>query len=266
MIASVSGTTNITADSYAGGISGIAALGQSIALKDFYTGKKDLTGLLGSLLSGLLTQDEENVLLSLTGISPSVLAGNEITGSLTVKANDKYAGGMVGQGDGVKIISSSDLEAKSYVWKNVIGELNYTVLGRKNTISNLKEISAQSRSGGVIGEAKTASAGGILNKTLGIGNFLGFEIENITVSSIDTPGIIYATQDYAGGFAGKAMGGKVSNVHISELQKVEANNYAGGFAGYGGTGSLAETGALNILGLVKISNLLESGTRTCIRY
>ncbi len=143
---SVSGTTNITADSYAGGISGIAALGQSIALKDFYTGKKDLTGLLGSLLSGILTQDEENVLLSLTGISPSVLAGNEITGSLTVKANDKYAGGMVGQGDGVKIISSSDLEAKSYVWKNVIDELNYTVLGRKNTISNLKEISAQSRS------------------------------------------------------------------------------------------------------------------------
>ena len=254
---SVSGTTNITADSYAGGISGIAALGQSIALKDFYTGKKDLTGLLGSLLSGILTQDEENVLLSLTGISPSVLAGNEITGSLTVKANDKYAGGMVGQGDGVKIISSSDLEAKSYVWKNVIDELNYTVLGRKNTISNLKEISAQSRSGGVIGEAKTASAGGILNKTLGIGNFLGFEIENITVSSIDTPGIIHATQDYAGGFAGKAMGGTVSNVHISELQKVEANNYAGGFAGYGGTGSLAETGALNILGLVKIANLLD---------
>ena len=254
---SVSGTTNITADSYAGGISGIAALGQSISLKDFYTGKKDLTGLLGSLLSGILTQDEENVLLSLTGISPSVLAGNEITGSLTVKANDKYAGGMVGQGDGVKIISSSDLEAKSYVWKNVIDELNYTVLGRKNTISNLKEISAQSRSGGVIGEAKTASAGGILNKTLGIGNFLGFEIENITVSSIDTPGIIHATQDYAGGFAGKAMGGTVSNVHISELQKVEANNYAGGFVGYGGTGSLAETGALNILGLVKISNLLN---------
>ncbi|MCG4880086.1 Cna B-type domain-containing protein [Amedibacillus dolichus] len=254
---SVSGTTNITADSYAGGISGIAALGQSISLKDFYTGKKDLTGLLGSLLSGILTQDEENVLLSLTGISPSVLAGNEITGSLTVKANDKYAGGMVGQGDGVKIISSSDLKVKSYVWKNVIGELNYTVLGRKNTISNLKEISAQSRSGGVIGEAKTASAGGILNKTLGIGNFLGFEIENITISSINAPGIIHATQDYAGGFAGKAMGGTVSNVHISELQKVEANNYAGGFAGYGGTGSLAETGALNILGLVKIANLLD---------
>ena len=254
---SVSGTTNITADSYAGGISGIAALGQSIALKDFYTGKKDLTGLLGSLLSEILTQDEENVLLSLTGISPSVLAGNEITGSLTVKANDKYAGGMVGQGDGVKIISSSDLKVKSYVWKNVIGELNYTVLGRKNTISNLKEISAQSRSGGVIGEAKTASAGGILNKTLGIGNFLGFEIENITISSINAPGIIHATQDYAGGFAGKAMGGTVSNVHISELQKVEANNYAGGFAGYGGTGSLAETGALNILGLVEIANLLD---------
>ena len=46
-------------------------------------------------------------------------------------------------------------------------------------------------------------------------------------------------------------------MQISELQKVEANNYAGGFVGYGGTGSLAETGALNILGLVKISNLLN---------
>ena len=113
---------------------------------------------------------------------------------------------------------------------------------------------------------KQASAGGILNKTLGIGNFLGFEIENITISSINAPGIIHATQDYAGGFAGKAMGGTVSNVHISELQKVEANNYAGGFAGYGGTGSLAETGALNILGLVKIANLLDPGTRACLGY
>lgn len=256
---SVSGTTNITANSYAGGISGIAALGQSISLKDFYTGKKDLTGLLGSLLSGVLSQDQENVLLSLTGISPSVLAGNEITGSLTVQVNDKYAGGMVGQADGVKILSSSNLEAKSYVWKNVIGTLNYTVLGRNNTISNLKEISGQSHVGGVIGEVKTASAGGILNKTLGIGNFLGFEIENTTVSSINTSGIINATQDYAGGFAGRAMGGTVSNVHINELQKVEANNYAGGFVGYGGTGSLAETEALDILGLnvVKISNLLN---------
>ena len=98
-----------------------------------------------------------------------------------------------------------------------------------------------------------------MNKTLGIGNFLGFEIANTSVSSIDTPGIIHATQDYAGGFAGKAMGGTVSNVHISELQKVDANNYAGGFVGYGGTGSLAETEALDILGLnlVKISNLLN---------
>lgn len=42
---------------------------------------------------------------------------------------------MIGQGDGVKIISSSDLESKSYVWKNVIGKLNYAILGRKNTIS-----------------------------------------------------------------------------------------------------------------------------------
>ena len=208
---SISGTTNITADSYAGGMSGIAALGQSISLKDFYDGRKDLTGLLGSLLSGVLSQDQENVLLSLTGISPSVLAGNEITGSLTVKVNDKYAGGMIGQGDGVKIISSSDLESKSYVWKNVIGKLNYAILGRKNAISNLKEISGQSHIGGVIGEVKTASAAGILNKTLGIGNFLGFEIANTSVSSIDTPGIIHATQDYAGGFAGKAMGGTVYN-------------------------------------------------------
>lgn len=256
---SISGTTNITADSYAGGMSGIAALGQSISLKDFYDGRKDLSGLLGSLLSGVLSQDQENVLLSLTGISPSVLAGNEITGSLTVTVKDKYAGGMIGQGDGVKIISSSDLESKSYVWKNVIGKLNYAILGRKNTISNLKEISGQSHIGGVIGEVKTASAAGILNKTLGIGNFLGFEIANTSVSSIDTPGIIHAIQDYAGGFAGKAMGGTVSNVHISELQKVDANNYAGGFVGYGGTGSLAETEALDILGLnlVKISNLLN---------
>ena len=253
----ITGSTRIKANKFSGGMSGIATLGQAISLGEFYTGKKDLVSLISKILSGTLTGDEENALLSLTGVSPSVLAGNEINGLLSVNAVEDYAGGLVGQGDGVKIISSSELSEKSFIWKKVLPILNYTVKNRKNTVTNLNEVKGKNFVGGIIGEARTASAAGLLNKVLGIGNFLKFEIGDTQVTNSSSGASITAVNDYAGGMAGRAIGGDISNINITELKEVTAQNYAGGFIGHGGTGSLAETGALNILGLIKVSNLLS---------
>lgn len=251
------GISHIKANQCAGGITGIATLGQAISLSDFYGGKKDLISLISKILSRTLTGNQENALLSLTGISPSVLAGNEINGSLTVNVDKNHAGGFVGQGDGLKVISSSDLVSKSFIWKEVSSKLDYSVKGRENSITHLEEIEGKNYVGGVIGEVRTASASGLLNHTLGIGNFLKFEMSDIKISNTATGSSIRATENYAGGFAGKAIGGNISNAHVTEIKNVAAQNYTGGFIGYGGTGSLAETNGLNILGLVKVSNLLS---------
>lgn len=253
----VDGTATIHAEKYAGGLTGIATLGQAVSLSDFYAGKKDLTKLISKLLSGTLTGDMENTLLSITGINPSILAGDEIRGSLSVSVKKDYGGGFVGQGDGLKILSSADVSSKSYVWKNTIPNIGYTTKNRGNMLSNLIKIEGKNLVGGLIGEARTASASGLLNHTLGIGNFLKFEIENVQLTNASTGGVVTAGNNFAGGMAGRASGGNVSKVTVENLQKVTTNNYAGGFVGYGGTGSLAETASLNILGLIEISNLLS---------
>lgn len=253
----VNGSVQIQAKNFAGGMSGIATLGQAISLGEFYNGKKDLVSMISGILSGTLTGDQENALLSLTGVSPSVLAGNEINGSLTVRADEDYAGGFIGQGDGVKIISSADINEKSFVWKKTEQFLHYTVKNRKNTITNLNEITGKNLVGGVAGEVRTASAAGLLDTVLGIGNFLKFEIGDMQVTNGGNGASITAVNDYAGGMAGRAVGGDIYHTNMTELKEVTARNYAGGFIGYGGTGSLAETGALNILGLIKVSNLLS---------
>ena len=143
------------------------------------------------------------------------------------------------------------------LWKKVLPILNYTVKNRKNAVTNLNEVKGKNFIGGIIGEARTASAAGLLNKVLGIGNFLKFEIGDTQVTNSANGVSITAVNDYAGGMAGRAIGGDIYNINITELKEVTAQNYAGGFIGYGGTGSLAETGALNILGLIKVSHLLS---------
>lgn len=253
-----SSSINIKAHQYAGGITGYSSIAQSIALgNDFYTGNKDLITLLGTLLNQVLSDDEQNVLLSLTGINPSIIAGNEIKGELVVLSNDNYAGGFVGYSDGGIVLSSNlnQLQEHSFVLnKNKV--INET-LNRKNSISQLKSVSANNYSGGIAGKLVTASAAGLLNKTLGIGNYLGFHYEDISVTGINSGSEILATQDYAGGAFGQLVGGTVKNVVVTNMNSVKGQNYVGGFVGNAGTGSLASANGLNILGLIDIKNLLS---------
>lgn len=254
----VDAVTYVESDNYVGGVTGRMTLARSIALSEYSDKNTSLTQSLGDLLSNVLTGDEQNSLLALTGINPSIVAGVSIKNELEVKANEQYAGGIVGQSDGCKVISSENLIENSYLWQKST-KINYTPKNIKNSIIRLKSVTAQNNAGGVAGNLTTASAAGILNTTLGIGNYLPFQIEDVTVTGIDSGYSVTATENYAGGGFGYAIGGTIKNVTLSNAGTVTANNYAGGFIGVGGTGDLASASGLNVLGLnlVEIKNLLS---------
>lgn len=257
---SIDGNVTVLAQSYAGGIAGRASIAQSLTLgSEFYNGKYDVTSLVGNVLSGVLSGEEEHALLSLTGVSPSVIAGNSITGTLSVKTSESYAGGFVGSADGLKLISSNDLKTESFIWSQVSSSMTYTPQGLTNTMSSLESVEAQNYAGGIVGQLKTASAAGILNQTLGIGNYLSFKVDHVTVSGVEGGYTIQAEDSFSGGAFGQAVGGDVSNITLEHIAKVSAQNYVGGFVGSAGAGSLVEAGSLNLLGLdlLKVTSLLS---------
>lgn len=258
---------SVKAQEYAGGITGNASIAQSISLgSEFYEGKKDLVTLLKNITSEVLAGQEAS-LLSLTGVSPSYIAGNKINGQLTVVADESYAGGIAGYADGVKIIPSSKLNDEqegSFIWKQNSDDLNYSPKNQDNSISALGSVKSKEYAGGIIGRSLTASAAGILNKTLGAASYLGFTVDSVTVTGVGDGYTVAAafennTGDYAGGAFGQAIGGDVVNVKLDNISSVTAKNYAGGFVGDAGTGSLVEGGGLNLLGLnlVKIDDLFS---------
>lgn len=259
---------SVTANEYAGGITGYASIAQSISLgSEFYEGRKNLGTLLSNIISKTLSSDDESCLLSLTGVSPSYIAGNKINGNLTVLAKQSYAGGIAGAADGVQIIPSSklsDAEEGSFIWKYNSEDLNYSPENQDNLISALVSVQSKEYSGGIIGKSLTASAAGILKKTLGIGNYLGFTVDSVTLTGAGNGYTVVSEYedeagDYAGGAFGQAIGGDVVNVKLDNISSVTAKNYAGGFVGDAGTGSLVDGGGLNLLGLdlVKIEKLLS---------
>ena len=258
---------SVKAQEYAGGITGNASIAQSISLgSEFYEGKKDLVTLLKNITSEVLAGQEAS-LLSLTGVSPSYIAGNKINGQLTVVADESYAGGIAGYADGVKIIPSSKLNDEqegSFIWKQNSDDLNYSPKNQDNSISALGSVKSKEYAGGIIGRSLTASAAGILDKTLGAASYLGFTVDSVTVTGVGDGYTVAAafennTGDYAGGAFGQAIGGDVVNVKLDNISSVTAKNYAGGFVGDAGTGSLVNGGGLNLLGLdlVKVTDLLK---------
>lgn len=261
---------SVTSKEYAGGITGNASIAQSISLgSEFYEGKKDLFTLVGGIIDKVLSGDPDGLpsLLSLTGVSPSYIAGNKINGQLTVVADESYAGGIAGYADGVKIIPSSKLNDEqegSFIWKQNFDDLNYSPKNQDNSISALGSVKSKEYAGGIIGRSLTASAAGILDRTLGAASYLGFTVDSVTVTGVGDGYTVAAafennTGDYAGGAFGQAIGGDVVNVKLDNISSVTAKNYAGGFVGDAGAGSLVDGGGLNLLGLdlVKIEKLLS---------
>lgn len=236
----VSGVKLVKANQYAGGFAGRATLGYGMAVGSKDEQNDTLLQSVSKLLEQLLAsgkEEELGVLLSLSGAQPSEIKGSSVSGTnFSVQAAADYAGGLIGQGDGVQITSSETV---------------------KNTIQGISSVKANNYAGGISGAVTVADAVGVLNDTLGIGSYLSFTVSNVDLSGNDLQ--IEASNKYASGGAGLMLGGIAEQIKIEGLQSVTAGNYAGGFAGRAGTGSLAKEGGLDLLGLglIKVDSLLS---------
>lgn len=240
----VDGLTSVNAGAdYAGGFAGRATLGSGVIMAGSEEGDitdKGLLGTVSDLLAELLGDNEDVALLNLVGISSSKLDNCDVKGSnFTVQAKN-YAGGLVGQGDGLEVAGTQNV----------------------NEISGIGKVTAtESLAGGVAGQLLPASGSGILDSTLTVANVLSFSLKDVSISGGTEGMIVEAGKDYAGGAVGQAAGGTINNVKLTDLAKVSADNYAGGFIALASPGDLVEVGdgakGLDILGLVEIGDLLS---------
>ncbi|WP_297629812.1 Cna B-type domain-containing protein [uncultured Slackia sp.] len=288
--ASVEGAANVSATGHeeehdgkrsikalAGGFTGAATVGWATDLGQGENKNSDLLAGVNGLLTGLLTSDPEAAqnLLSLVGVEESKLLGVQMKGEFTVHSANDFAGGMVGRGDGAVIAASDDLHVSDVkLWSQ--GTVSYAASGMGCSIEGLRSVSADgSYAGGIAGGLGTASVGGVLNTTIGLGGYLPFNVSSTTVSGVADGFTVTAGDSCAAGGIGKATGGKIgraddayesaavapttSVVNISNIKSVTAKNNAGGFAGLVGPGDLASTGGLDLLGLgaLKLNGLLS---------
>ena len=262
-----SGSIAVNANgSYAGGVSGISTVGWITNLGNKEVKDVSLLTTVKDLLTGLLSSDPEKagMLLSLVGIAPSAILGcNMDCSSVSVEAGKSYSGGILGGGDGVYIAeSSTEYLNKLPYWKHGGREVS-SVAQRDNVLTGLKTVTAgENRAGGIAGSVTTANVTGLLNNTLGIGNFLGFTVHHVTVTGVNDGYIVEAKENYAGGALGEAVGGDVDTVTLNQVKSVSAKNRVGGFIGCAGPGDLAGGNGLtlNLLGLnnlLKVGNLLS---------
>ena len=263
----VSGSIAVKASgSYAGGVSGISTVGWITNLGNKEVKDASLLTTVKDLLTGLLSSNPEKagMLLSLVGIAPSAILGcNMDCSSVSVEAGKSYSGGILGGGDGVYIAESSpEYLNKLPYWKHG-GRDASSVAQRDNVLTGLKTVTAsENRAGGIAGSVTTANVTGLLNNTLGIGNFLGFTVHHVTVTGVNDGYTVEAKENYAGGALGEAVGGDVDTVTLNQVKSVRAKNRVGGFAGCAGPGDLAGGNGLtlNLLGLnnlLKVENLLS---------
>lgn len=265
----VSGINKVSAaKSYSGGFTGRATVGFGAVVGADKAGDHTLLKGVGALLEKVLRDNPEKVgsLLKIAGVEPTILINSNVNGSnIEISAAENYAGGYIGQGDGVKI-NPKEESGTTPQPENPEQAQTAQVQG-KTTIENISSVTAKNYSGGVAGSVSTADAIGLLNDAIGIGNYIKFEIYNVGLNknnTTDNPttstGMRISSEDtYAAGGMGLAVGGDISNVNINDISAVNAKNYAAGFIGRAGAGGLADVQGINLLGLgiIKISNVLS---------
>ena len=256
----VRGVQSVAANKYAGGFAGRATIGFGTTLGGEDEKKPTLVDSVSKLLEKVLasgSEAEKNQLLTLAGVMPSKLHGCTVEGNnLTVESTDAYAGGMIGQGDGVKItpVGPAAENTAADGEKNAVGNAKETA-AFKGKITGLQQVKAGKYAGGVAGSVVTADVIGVLNNTLGVGQFIPFELSQISVEGTDWS--VTATEKYAAGACGLMLGGMADTVTVNGLKSIQAGNYTGGFAGRTGASGLASAGGLDVLGLVKLNNVLS---------
>lgn len=270
---------NVTAGRYgAGGFAGVASLGWQVDL-----GKGDgggttvgsllgqVNGLLSAILSGKHPGTDPDPLLSLVGIKETELLGAQVSANGISVSAQKNAGGLLGEGDGTVIASTHAAvdggEQGETYWNSEVPNQFKQHLGLSGdpadqgvVVAGLNSVSASdANAGGIAGSLNVASGGGLVNNTLGLNNLIPFVVANVDVSGDGFT--VSAAGDYAAGGVGVVTGGHVRNVEVSGVSAITASNYAGGFFGASGTGSVVSDGGINLLGLnlVQINNLLQVG-------
>ena len=272
-------SVNVTAGRYgAGGFAGVASLGWQIDL-----GKGDnggttvgsllgqVNGLLSEILSGKHPGTDADPLLSLVGIKETELLGTKVSANGISVSAQKNAGGLLGEGDGTVIASTHAAvdggKQKETYWNSEVPDKLKKHLGLSGdpadqgvVVEGLASVStSDANAGGIAGSLNVASGGGLVNSTLGLNNLIPFVVDNVDVSGDGFT--VSAAGDYAAGGVGVVTGGHVRNVEVSGVSSITASNYAGGFFGASGTGSVVSDGGINLLGLnlVQINNLLQVG-------
>ena len=228
----------IATGNYAGGFAGRTTLGTKAAkIGDIDETDNGLLGTITSVLTGVLGKDGQDTLLNVAGVSPTVLDGCNVEGTGITVSADNYAGGFFGEGDGTTMPGTN-----------------------KSSIKGLTSVTAKTNyAGGVAGKIVPANAAGIVDSALELINAIPFSLNNIEVNSENNGWSVTATGDYSGGAIGQATGGTANNILLKDITEVKANNYAGGFIGLASPGNLAESGGLDILGLISVDHLLSLG-------
>lgn len=135
--------------------------------------------------------------------------------------------------------------------------------------------------GGIAGLAGTANVSGLLNDTIGVGDFQKFDFSDIEVTGgteltegssehgltvyghVPNKGQDVSEGFYVAGGIGMAIGGDLHRIGITRLVEIEGANCVGGFAGCVGPGDLISTGGLNVqllgLSLLSANKLLSVG-------
>ena len=132
-----------------------------------------------------------------------------------------------------------------------------------NAASSVK-VSATENAGGILGYAKMTSVGDVLGGTVTAADYMRFECKDCSVNG-GSLGLTVTASDQengrAGGAIGYGTGGEVRKTSVTNLNSVTAGKCAGGFAGYFGSGTLANVGGIKLLGLplLKIDSLLSVG-------
>lgn len=267
---SISSLGTVSGKDYTGGFAGIATLGDVADINE----SQGLLVIVKDLLTGLLNGKLTNMdLLNLVGLRPSVISGCTIAGdNISVTANGKNAGGLVGYAGAVQISNTSELTDDSKSTTKAIQRVlnktgvTYEFADRVNQINaaSSMKVSATENAGGILGYAKMTSVGDVLGGTVTAADYMRFECKDCSVNG-GSLGLTVTASDQengrAGGAIGYGTGGEVRKTSVTNLNSVTAGKCAGGFAGYFGSGTLANVGGIKLLGLplLKIDSLLSVG-------
>lgn len=267
---SISSLGTVSGKDYTGGFAGIATLGDVADIDE----SQGLLVIVKDLLTGVLNGKFTNMdLLNLVGLRPSVISGCTIAGdNISVTANGKNAGGLVGYAGAVQISNTSELtddsKSTTKALQRVLAKTGVTYdfadrVNQINAASSMK-VSATENAGGILGYAKMTSVGDVLGGTVTAADYMRFECKDCSVNG-GSSGLTVTASDQengrAGGAIGYGTGGEVRKTSVTNLNSVTAGKCAGGFAGYFGSGTLANVGGIKLLGLplLKIDSLLSVG-------